>query len=183
MGGPGSGNWYRWDKKTTVEECLTLDVSRLVQEDVIAPGLSRRGSWGWSRWGEITSSIGYRTSTDDHDGRFTLDYQVSGESISLAVPLTVTFPHFGGVRWWFICGVSCNGVYCGRRVGKLYLPPGGKLFACRHCYDLTYKSCQESDKRLSALRRLSPDALAVTLDAMLDGDNSTDLLLALKMLV
>jgi hypothetical protein len=25
----------------------------------------------------------------------------------------------------------------------------GKYFACRHCYDLTYTSCQESDKRVS----------------------------------
>jgi hypothetical protein len=26
---------------------------------------------------------------------------------------------------------------------------GGKYFACRHCYDLTYTSCQESDSRFS----------------------------------
>ena len=26
----------------------------------------------------------------------------------------------------------------------MYLPPGGTYFGCRHCYDLTYTSCQES---------------------------------------
>jgi hypothetical protein len=31
-------------------------------------------------------------------------------------------------------------------VGKLYLPPGGKFFGCRQCYDLTYESCQRSHK-------------------------------------
>jgi hypothetical protein len=35
-------------------------------------------------------------------------------------------------------------VGCGRRVGKLYLPPGGKYFGCRHCYNLTYTSSNES---------------------------------------
>lgn len=37
-----------------------------------------------------------------------------------------------------------RGVRCGRRVRKLYLPPGGRYFGCRHCYRLTYTSCQES---------------------------------------
>ena len=52
----------------------------------------------------------------------------------------------GGVRWWFLCTLTCDGRYCGRRVGKLYLPPGGRYYGCRHCYDLTYKSCQLSHK-------------------------------------
>ncbi len=37
-------------------------------------------------------------------------------------------------------------VPCGRRCGKLYLPPGGRDFGCWTCYDLTYTSCQESHK-------------------------------------
>jgi hypothetical protein len=28
----------------------------------------------------------------------------------------------------------------------LYLPPGGEVFGCRHCYGLTYESCQQSHK-------------------------------------
>jgi hypothetical protein len=36
-------------------------------------------------------------------------------------------------------------------VRKLYLPGGGKHFGCRHCYDLTYTSCQESHKYDSCL--------------------------------
>jgi hypothetical protein len=26
------------------------------------------------------------------------------------------------------------------------MPPGGRYFGCRRCYDLTYTSCQESHK-------------------------------------
>ena len=34
----------------------------------------------------------------------------------------------------------------GRRAGKLYLPSVARYFGCRRCYDLTYRSCQESHK-------------------------------------
>jgi hypothetical protein len=40
--------------------------------------------------------------------------------------------------------LSRNGVYCGRRVAKLYEAPGAVYFGCRHCYDLSYESRNES---------------------------------------
>jgi hypothetical protein len=69
---------------------------------------------------------------------------------------------------------------CGRRVGKLYLPPGGRYYGCRQCHDLTYTSCQQSDKRVSRLRQ-DPEAL----DAILRGleqANASQLMLAFKAL-
>lgn len=57
---------------------------------------------------------------------------------------TTTPCNYGGVRYWFICPLSKNGVYCGRRVAKLYKAPGGNYFGCRHCYDLSYESRNES---------------------------------------
>ena len=71
------------------------------------------------------------------------DYS-SGEKqdFDYKIPI-VTIPcYFGGMRYWFKCNFWSNGVYCGRRVGVLYL--GGKYFACRHCYDLTYESRNEN---------------------------------------
>jgi hypothetical protein len=59
------------------------------------------------------------------------------------INLTTTPCHFGGVRYWFICPLSTNGVYCGRRTGTLYLASGGKYFGCRHCYNLSYESRNE----------------------------------------
>ena len=35
---------------------------------------------------------------------------------------------------------------CGRRAGKLYLPPVAKYFGCRLCHDLTYPSCQKAQR-------------------------------------
>jgi hypothetical protein len=37
-----------------------------------------------------------------------------------------------------------HGVCCGRRVGTLFLSSGGKYFGCRHCYNLSYESRNES---------------------------------------
>ncbi len=62
----------------------------------------------------------------------------TGEAVASVVRLDATRPHFGGLRRWFACPL------CGRRVGKLYLPPGETYVACRVCFGLTYRSCQES---------------------------------------
>ena len=68
------------------------------------------------------------------------------EQVSYRVNLTTTKPLYGGLRWWFICPLSIESNLCKQRVGRLYLPPGGKYFGCRQCYGLTYTSCQESHK-------------------------------------
>lgn len=62
----------------------------------------------------------------------------TGEAIECLIPLVTTRPYFGGLRRWFACPV------CGRRVGKLYLPPGETYFGCRACHGLTYRSSQAS---------------------------------------
>ena len=35
MGGVGSGNWYRYDKKITTGECHIVDVRYLHREDLL----------------------------------------------------------------------------------------------------------------------------------------------------
>jgi len=50
------------------------------------------------------------------------------------VPLRSTRPHFGGERVWFGCAA------CDRRVRILYRPAGGRAWACRTCWGLTYES-------------------------------------------
>jgi hypothetical protein len=96
------------------------------------------------------------------------------------VGLTTTRPRFGGLRWWFVCPLVVNGRPCQRRVGKLYLPPRGRYYGCRHCYDLTYTSCQQHDKRVDALRK-DPEVL-LQLAENLDGASLTQLGLILKAL-
>lgn len=53
----------------------------------------------------------------------------------------------GGARWWARCPM------CSQRVAVIYLPPGAKCFACRACYNLTYRSAQKHDPRTSLLRK------------------------------
>ena len=55
MGGEGSGNWYRFDKKTTIAECHSVDVRYLHREGLLKPG--RWFSLRWSRSDRETGSI------------------------------------------------------------------------------------------------------------------------------
>ena len=55
MGGLGSGNRHRFGKKTTTEECRSLDVRRLHREGLLKSG--NLFSWGWFRAGQEVASI------------------------------------------------------------------------------------------------------------------------------
>jgi hypothetical protein len=154
MGGPGNGNVYHWwrpAKKTPVEDCRDLDVNVWSREGVLQAGVARSGGLTWTnaRTGEEVASIGYHVDTTDMGApvvRLSYTINPTGERVGYAVRLQTTRVHRGGQRWWFTCPLVMNGRPCGRRVGKLYLPPGGRYFGCRHCYDLTYRCCQDSRK-------------------------------------
>jgi hypothetical protein len=141
------GGWH-WDKKDTVEDCRTVSIAFLRKNDYLCGW--RSGTISWTNWcGEKTASIGVTVSTMDGENhtrfQYTHIHRSTGEKTECdyKVQLVTTPCHLGGVRWWFICPLSKNGVYCGRRVGKLYLPPGGKYYGCRHCYGLSYESRNE----------------------------------------
>ena len=104
----------------------------------------RSGTVTWSRNGEQIGNINVQSSLDDQEQYIKLIYTRTDrqteekKDFDYKVSLETTPCHFGGKRYWFICPWYANGVYCGRRVGVLYL--GGDYFACRHCYNLTYNS-------------------------------------------
>jgi hypothetical protein len=108
------------------------------------------GTMTWTR-GEATLatiSAGVKREGEDVALRFQYTHG-SGENaqaLDYPVRLVKMVPHFGGVRWFFLCPLMVNGEPCLRRVSKLYLPPGGLYFGCRECYGLTYTSSQESHK-------------------------------------
>ena len=87
------------------------------------------------------------------------------EHTDYTIRLQTTRPSLGGLRWWFTCPLLRLERACTCRVSKLYLPPGSRYYGCRYCNDLTYQSCQESDKRVSFLRK-HPEALM----ALVEGD-------------
>jgi hypothetical protein len=150
LGGVGSGNRHRFDKKTTTGECNSLDVRSLHRDGLLKPGTSFSSSW--SQAGRETGSIGGLVSREQvilsysHRSRQGAEW----ESVKVTVPLQWTRCNFGGERPWFVCPGVVNGVACGRRVAILY--GQGKNFLCRHCYDLRYES-QRDNKGHRALRR------------------------------
>jgi hypothetical protein len=185
VGGSGSTRWIGHAKKCTVEECARLNANRLMREGILLEGIHQSGVWSWldSITGETTSSLGYEVdTTNPAHSWIRLFYTITstGDKVDYTVRLTSTRPYFGGLRWWFICPLPVNGRICYRRVGKLYLPYYARFYGCRHCYDLTYRSSQEADKRVYWLRR-NPEAL---MEIVRDRDSAdaSKLFLALKAL-
>ena len=84
--------------------------------------------------------------------RYSMAEYCSGEELKIddKVYLAPTRPHFGGLRWWFVCP------HLNRRVRKLYLPLGGRHFWSRRAYELTYASQRETkfDRALRRARKL-----------------------------
>ncbi len=159
MGGYGSGRWAWHDSKTTVEECLVLDVGQLIREGVFKHAYSGPIHWTDRSTGETIASAWIGLEPTEGNGiSLLLGYtvRVGGDQTEVdeQIPLQLTCPHFGGVRYWFTCPLTRGYSTCGRRVGKLYLPPGQRYYGCRCCYDLTYQSCRERHRSNSLFRRM-----------------------------
>lgn len=158
MGGYGSSRWGLHDKAVTVEECLVVDVAK------VAKGASLVAASGTIHWGRedhpTAESVAYRLRPAGGGAVLTLDYGCGdgGEGVELTIRLESTTPHYGGRRWWGRCSLVVDGKPCGRRVRKLYLPPGARYFGCRGCHGLTYASAQGHDKRADLFRR-QPEVL------------------------
>lgn len=136
MGGPGSGNRWRYGARSTTDDLRSLDIRRWAREGMLALGY--QGGWQWSRLGKVVGSIGMHAEVD----RVVLIYRhQSGDgewkSERYAVRIIRTACNLGGARPWFVCPA----LGCGRRVAILY---GGAIFACRQCHRLAYGSSRES---------------------------------------
>jgi len=167
MGGYGSGRWGCSTKKNTVEDCLVLNINKLVRDLLLYSGLHAYGTLNWTNTatGEKVSSCGYEVNTLNPSASWLrVFYALTriDEKVDYTIRLTTTKAHFGGSRWWYICPLVVNGRPCNDRVGKLYLPPGGKYYGCRICYNLTYTSCQGSHKYDSVFKMLAKDFPGIT---------------------
>jgi hypothetical protein len=141
------GGWYRWSKKATTDEYLNLDMMRFAQSVDLCRWCM--GSWRWTWRSGRESSISYIVEPERRGVR--LQYTSSGQSYDYLVSVVTTQPHYGGVRYWWLCPS------CGQRVRILY---GGSIFACRRCHNLTYETTQKGgdlmttiDNRLYRIRR------------------------------
>ncbi len=139
---------YYFDAKTTVEQTTQLSIFKLKEFGLLRGYAASTLTWTRSLSGK-QSSIGIVVDIGDEPYvkvNYTVTDRSTGEKTyyDYRINLTTTPCHFGGVRYWFICPLSVNGVYCGRRTGTLYIASSGNYFGCRHCYDLSYESRNES---------------------------------------
>ena len=152
MGGWGSG---RHGGRPTADSSLFIDLAWMLRTGRASEGAHCRGTLSWSCRGEESGRIGYVAAMHEPgDERLELNYTNTrrGErkDVHQTVRLTFTQPHYGGKRWWMLCPVS------GRRVGKLYLPPGGDIFASRQSWRMGYQSQRDAhrDRPFERLFRL-----------------------------
>jgi hypothetical protein len=135
-------------KKSTVQECRSVSIAFLRKHGYFCGLCSGVISWT-NCLGERTASISVTVCTMHGENYARFQYTSTRRSTQEKtecddeVPLVSTPCHFGGVRWWFICPLTTNGAPCGRRVAKLYCPPGAKHYGCRHCHNLSYDSRNE----------------------------------------
>jgi hypothetical protein len=129
----------------------SLDVMKLARAGYLAG--TRFCGWAWSYGDGSTATVGIKGGRD----LITLEYRFKSgrddwDDVSQPIPITWGRCRFGGERPWFVCDVSANGEYCGRRAAKLY--GAGRLFACRRCYRLGYR-IQRGDRMDRAHLRLA----------------------------
>lgn len=135
------GRYYRWNKRSLVTDFLRLDAHRMLsQTDMSRPSLR---AWQWTRGDKKIASLMYHVRPEQRTVRLIYNYQKQPVE-PYGVAWTTTRQHYGGRRYWWLCPA------CGRRCAHLY---GGKIFACRQCYDLTYESAQTGDPRSERVER------------------------------
>ena len=157
------------NRKYLVDECLKLFLRKLFNPSMVQQKVS--GSITWRSQNAITSSVNFAI----RENTIEIAYIVNGAiNIRDSIPFCVRSNEVRETI--YMCP------RCGRYVHKLYLPPFARYFRCANCHRLTYRSKQQHDKRIDALKR-DPKALANTLGAMYSGKlplNSTVGMLALK---
>jgi hypothetical protein len=168
MGGSGSG---RSQGKYAVEDCFDLSISELARRGFHTEPDWRRFKHWPAGWDEPPFILFYWFDEADNGMRLLLDEPHQ------YIKLNCTYPHLGGQRWWFNCP-SCD-----RRCSKLYLPPRDRIFLCRICHDLTYRSCQQSHSADIAFALIAAQNGCSIKDARravakrLEGENKIDLLI------
>lgn len=138
---------YGTKRKLTVEECIELDIRELVQAGVLkdSPDKPWIMRWNTQKNPRISKFKG-KNFGKELIVTYTVVNEPAGEIDHMDYPIEIvrTPCHFGGFRRWFLCPFPKEAKQCGRRVGKLYLPPGGRYWGCRHCYNLAYESQMEN---------------------------------------
>lgn len=146
----GRGTWYRWEKKSTVDDKLALGAHHVFTR-IADPTAARLYTISWKRTRDGQETASLQLATDPGRGGVFLSYSYQKQPVTpYLVRWDVTTPRFGGRRYWWLCPS------CGRRCAAIY---GGPRFLCRVCHNLTYETAQSGDfqttidNRMIAIRR------------------------------
>ena len=148
MGGYGSGR--RGGRPA--DSSLRIDLTWMLRTKRASEGKRVWGSLHRTCGGRDSGSVSYAANMHEF-GKERLELTLTNnrhgqrEEIRRAVWLTNTQPNYGDKRWSIFCPVN------GRRVGKLYLPPGGDIFASRQAWRLGYQ-CRRDAGRDRPFERL-----------------------------
>lgn len=139
--------YYHPNPRGTAEETKRIELAWLRRHNYLGGYFG--GTLSWSSNGEPTGQINVRINTSE-EPNIIFDYKVRSNSASewrevkYSFPMTSVPCGYGGKKWFFVCSLSRNGVYCGKRARNLYL--AGDYFGCRTCANLSYQSCNESKR-------------------------------------
>lgn len=165
MGNLRSGRWRNHEKKELVENCLQLDV-RDTSDDFLQLCVGRGSVPLRTYAGKSVSQTTGRLFPLDEGRRllmFPVEFTVGTVWQAISV-LTSTEKSDRGETVY-----QCPAGDCGKRARKLYLPLGRTQFLCRACHNLTYRSQQDHDPRVTRLKK-DPDRLMQLIEEI-DPDN------------
>lgn len=149
-----------------VEDCRSLSVATLVSSRVIPHSANSTGIPQPILWASDFEVRAQYQENWNGEGKLTLAYTIRGMRIDDEIEVTsIPSPLGHGRRRYYFRCPGLDQAACGKRLGKLYLPPSENHFACRTCHDLTYRSCKEHSKRLDRFLRMSPGAISHALDS------------------
>lgn len=137
MGGIGSGPYGYGGQRVSKErtaQCPEIDIRLWKRKGLLVD--RQYFSWSWQIDGESVGMIGVIPANRE---KLVIVYGIPGEpvkQVKTVITLGYSSCNYGNERVWFHCPS------CSKRVAILYMK--GFRFRCRHCQDLTYRSCQQS---------------------------------------
>lgn len=138
MGGFGSG--FKFGSKKTEEDYRRIDMRTLHLHGFTK--MKRQGKIEWLRNNEVIGEVKIFGGSASIELEYThFDNNEIKSHLNYSIELSWSKCHLGGERPWFLCP-NCN-----RRVASLYC---AKVFICRHCLNLNYKSTREHNFDRSA---------------------------------
>ena len=172
MGGFGSGKWMDVVKRNSaVDYSMAISIKMLKEHGFLSNDKTDVVVWR-NLAGQEQLRVQITSALGGNGNRTPFLHMLYGvvlpggieKQCEYEIRLSTSPCTYGGFRWWFECPVVKDGVYCGNRASKLYLPNGQLYFGCRACHDLTYESCQKShkyDKVFGHIENADIDSLSV----------------------